>query len=1112
MKERKKMKRVLSLLVALGILMSFIPGAFAQNSQTVWSFDEESDVWTVTNSKGTASVANGVMTLTVSATNCAIYKGDLQIDGSESGMLHIRMKNNTANPKLNVMWATETKTTLTEDERCIKTEYYTGNDADFIDYYVDLSGHEDWAGNIITKMQLYLTAYSTSSGTVEIDTIEFIKATDDCEIAGFSDKLVYSTANEILLGLDTNLSNIVSVDYFKTVNKATTEIDTVTTSPFNLNATFTTAGDYSVGAKVTTDNGIFIAIPKSLTVHNAGKNRWSFESGVDGLKELNSRATLTTDDGVLAVNVNANQTNIVLESEQFGSTSYADYDYFKINMKNNTSKTGSLRFFARPVNSSFSDTYRFVLDGLSVNDTEFKEYTIALTGNTNWNIDFYQIRVTPASQFIAGENGQTAAFEIKSISLEADPQIVINELKTTKEAVEGTAVTIAADAADFDNDIKSVEFFEDGKSVGTDNTYPYAITYIPSSSGKKVITAVATDETDHTATSESVTMNVACDVNTVVTNISTQWNFNITGNTADFGVNSTAAVSQSNGKLVCDITGKNGYLLSPVNLTIDGTKYPYVHIRLKNNTGDNTHVIYWTTEADATFNDEKSITSTDVTVNDEDFVEYVYDLSKQWSGETITRLRFMPAKNATTGSVEIDYIKICDQPVVYYENNTINIEKESPYSVKATVTLNQPSSESGNIYLAHYVDDALASVSMKPFTSTRNVRNVETISLSTSYMKTGDKVRAFIFDDNLKPVLVSSEVICIDDSMELYAQPYWSGNMMYNETVTPIFENGSTTFNLMYEPNGMLSIRSHDLTKQYQEGIDYTIDGRTVTFLNDEGLFKKEDVYPTTWGDNTYKETVGGGYTIVRELNYYNSHQLVATYSHDGQWTGDIPQYKGDLLPNTMQKLNSKQPITVLHLGDSISTGANMSGVTGSAPWIKRWGNLTADEIGKKFGCDVNYVRNAKGGTTTEWGKEAIKESLEETTPDLVIIAFGMNDGSDVNMPTATFISNIEEMMASAKTTNPNAEFILVSTTLPNENLIIDGKSSLGTQKEQEAELLKLEKEGVAVAPVSSVHKHLLTLKPFVDMTGNNLNHVNDFTGRIYVQTIMSLLTNPAAE
>ena len=47
----------------------------------------------------------------------------------------------------------------------------------------------------------------------------------------------------------------------------------------------------------------------------------------------------------------------------------------------------------------------------------------------------------------------------------------------------------------------------------------------------------------------------------------------------------------------------------------------------------------------------------------------------------------------------------------------------------------------------------------------------------------------------------------------------------------------------------------------------------------------------------------------------------------------------------------------------------------------------------------------------------------------------------------------------------------------------------------------------VAVADVQSIWKTFLTKKSFYDLTGNGVNHPNDYGHRIYASTLLEILT-----
>jgi acyl-CoA thioesterase I len=51
---------------------------------------------------------------------------------------------------------------------------------------------------------------------------------------------------------------------------------------------------------------------------------------------------------------------------------------------------------------------------------------------------------------------------------------------------------------------------------------------------------------------------------------------------------------------------------------------------------------------------------------------------------------------------------------------------------------------------------------------------------------------------------------------------------------------------------------------------------------------------------------------------------------------------------------------------------------------------------------------------------------------------------------------------------------------------------------------------GVALVDMTAVWQKLMERKKFADMTGNGVNHPNDYGHRLYAQAILALLVEPA--
>ena len=61
-------------------------------------------------------------------------------------------------------------------------------------------------------------------------------------------------------------------------------------------------------------------------------------------------------------------------------------------------------------------------------------------------------------------------------------------------------------------------------------------------------------------------------------------------------------------------------------------------------------------------------------------------------------------------------------------------------------------------------------------------------------------------------------------------RPFWLGNVMYNETAMFVEEGDTAVARTMFEPEKIIAVRDWTLTKQYEEGKDYTVaeDGTLV--------------------------------------------------------------------------------------------------------------------------------------------------------------------------------------------------------------------------------------------------------------------------------------------
>ena len=212
------------------------------------------------------------------------------------------------------------------------------------------------------------------------------------------------------------------------------------------------------------------------------------------------------------------------------------------------------------------------------------------------------------------------------------------------------------------------------------------------------------------------------------------------------------------------------------------------------------------------------------------------------------------------------------------------------------------------------------------------------------------------------------------------------------------------------------------------------------------------------------------------------------------------------------------EKVNVVFYGDSITVGANSSGYVGMQPRAESYPEMVSSYMvssymKKRFpAAQVNYINNAVGGVDSAWGVNrpgVANQILEqegdhfeyrviEEDPDLLFIAFGMNDGGSAE----SYKDNIREMIDRVRVYHPDVEIMLVSGMIANPESYFYNKDYDAYQNA----LIELSEEydcvGVATV-LNSVQSVYATGKRFRDCTGNNVNHPNDFMMRVYAQTIL---------
>ncbi len=373
--------------------------------------------------------------------------------------------------------------------------------------------------------------------------------------------------------------------------------------------------------------------------------------------------------------------------------------------------------------------------------------------------------------------------------------------------------------------------------------------------------------------------------------------------------------------------------------------------------------------------------------------------------------------------------------------------------------------------------------------------------------------------------------------LDTYMKPVWEGKYMYNETV--MFVGMDDQASLLYTPDEVLSVTSYDLKTTYEKGKDYDVvdgklvllEGTSIPVIPFEEYYHEKEIpgmpaqLAVKLNGKTYYVYWGEGETMTKW-------QVAVTYTHSQTWEGFKPEHS-DQFASLIEKLEAGQDnITMIFYGDSITFGATSSSGAGVHPYAPPYTQMFTQYLAQKYGYTIEYINTGLSGTCppptekTVFGTEGtityintavggwtsadgynkfdqyIKPYVEEYGCDFFLLAFGMNDAGNSPNNEKKAIKKISDKLYEIA---PDADMLLVATMIPNPEAT---NGWYGNQHRFEAAFEALAQDYVAdgkscaVAKMTSMSQRILENKRFRDHTGNNINHPNDFLGRLYAQVV----------
>lgn len=343
-------------------------------------------------------------------------------------------------------------------------------------------------------------------------------------------------------------------------------------------------------------------------------------------------------------------------------------------------------------------------------------------------------------------------------------------------------------------------------------------------------------------------------------------------------------------------------------------------------------------------------------------------------------------------------------------------------------------------------------------------------------------------------------------------EPVWKSPTIHRESLLFIQGDPSEPANarLLFPAVKIESVQAANGSATYEHDRDYRLaaDGRQLELVQGSRIPKllAANLFPPKGADRSIPAKTGDPTRSVLFDNghWFHDQQVEVTYTRAvTPWPGQAPTLAAESLPRTLARLKKKEKLVLAVSGDSISQGYNASAFTHTAPAMPPYADLVAAQLRQSYGSDVELHNRAISGWSVAQGLTDL-DALLAIQPHLIVIAYGMNDVG--RRDPEAFRAGISTMLQRIAKANPAAEVILVSTMLGNADWIHTPREMFPRYRDA---LASLTGPGVALADLTDLWQVLLSRKREVDLTGNGVNHPNDFGHRLYAQAILALLVAP---
>ena len=278
-------------------------------------------------------------------------------------------------------------------------------------------------------------------------------------------------------------------------------------------------------------------------------------------------------------------------------------------------------------------------------------------------------------------------------------------------------------------------------------------------------------------------------------------------------------------------------------------------------------------------------------------------------------------------------------------------------------------------------------------------------------------------------------------------------------------------------------------SKIYLEGIDYTVDydkGEIQrTFNSSIPDYAKHILYGKKDFDHTkFTDFSNHPYFIWVDYVTQNGERLAQ------------PNDQSKYLVNFRKKLETGKPVTIVSYGNSITAGGEASTTELRFQFI--YGNYL-----KSIFPNANFTIEDVSipGYSSKQGIEWWDTYIGKTSPDLVLVGWGMNDHNIGGNSPEQLRKNLVKLVGMIKE-RKNAEVILYSSFSPNNDWHFGTHSmELYAAATKQAAL----EANCAYVDVFNTWVKVFKRKDQSSLLGNNINHPNDFGHWLYAQAFEAM-------